>query len=93
MNSSSDAVQADDLDSERYGGDVTLTHDISSASNMYLLVEAQQIDFKDDTALDYDSNLAYLGYRLGGSRTTLHVAIGYTEIGGDSPATGGWIGL
>ncbi len=61
VNSSSDASQADDLDSERYAGDMTLTHDISNASNLYLLVEAQEIDFKDETALDYDSDLAYLG--------------------------------
>ena len=92
VNSSSDSPQATDSDSERYSGNLTVTHDISSSSSTYLSAGTQNIDFDSEAAADYESNVAMLGYRLLGARTRLHAAIGYNEIGGDSAASSGWVG-
>ena len=92
VTSSSDSLQATDLDSERYSGLLMLIDEISTISNVYVSADTQHIDFEDSGNADYDSTTYNLGYRAKGSRTTLLATAGYTDIGGDSDASGGWVG-
>ncbi len=93
VTSDSDSPQFTDLDSTRYSGLLMLTREISNISSAYRLSVMRSTSITMIRRMPTTTRHAYyLGYRGNGSRTTLHAAVGYVDIGGDSDTSGGWVG-
>lgn len=70
-----------ELDSNRYGGQVSVLRTLSSASTVSLNLQQERIEYDVDVSgVDYDRQSAYLGYAIEGSRTRANVDLGYTRL-------------
>lgn len=82
-----------DINNQRYGGDLTLTHALWTGASVYLTGSSEQIRFTEQAGnTDYRSDQGLLGLRSAGARTVLDVAGGYTRIHADAPAAPGTVG-
>jgi hypothetical protein len=69
------------LDSDRLGGRVGLVRQLSSSASASLNVNYQDVDFKEDALnTDFDTSEAFVRYDVKGSRTSLGVDLGYTQV-------------
>lgn len=74
-----------EADNQRYSGTVTLSRAMSPASNAYVGVRGERIEYEPDStgvAFEYDVASGYLGYRHEAARTTIDVQAGYTSFDG-----------
>ena len=81
VSSSSSSSEFVDIDSHRYGGNLTVDRAFSSTSSLYAKGSYEKVDFRDQV----DNNnfavaSAVAGYRLSGARTYLDIAGGYNRI-------------
>ena len=81
VSSSSSAPQFVNLDSNRYGGNLTVDRAFSETSSLYIKGSYQKVDFKDQV----DNNNFSIadaegGFRLHGGRTDFNVSGGYSRI-------------
>jgi hypothetical protein len=70
------------LDSDRVGGTVAVIRDLSDASSISINATSESINFEDQIDADYDRSSAYLHYDLIGSRSSIKIDAGYTEVKG-----------
>lgn len=74
------AYETTELDSERYGGGLSLIHDISAASSVALTGSYEDVDYSSDGNTDFERSEAFVRYKLTGARTELALDVGYTEV-------------
>lgn len=81
VSSSSQSSQFINIDSHRYGGNLTADRAFSSASSLYIRGSYEKVDFKDTTENNNFSVAdATAGFRLHSGRTELNIAGGYSRI-------------
>jgi Putative beta-barrel porin 2 len=78
---SNTAYETSGLDGERYNGGLALRRQLSGTSSISINGTTERVEFDDTTVnREYDRNAAFLRFDARGSRTTLILDAGYTEL-------------
>jgi hypothetical protein len=82
---------ADDADSTRTRGALSLAHNLSDAASLSLSASRESVDLEvEPPAIDsYDVDEYFVGYNVAGGRTTLNVNVGYNQLDDGTDTYGG----
>jgi len=81
------------LGNTRIRGEIALQHDLSGNSDVSLNATSEEVDFEDDLQfIDFDRNEGFLSYHSSGSRTTLAIDAGITNIKSQGETNDTWLG-
>lgn len=75
--------QVSPLDSNDYGGSLSLTHLLSARSRISVNVQTERYDYTDPINPNYDDRQAFVRYAIEGARTRIDVDAGYDEVRGN----------
>jgi hypothetical protein len=68
------------FDSTRTGGGITFQRNVSERSTLALGVDTDDVDYDDDTNLDFKRQNASVNYTLHAARTDIDATFGYTQM-------------
>lgn len=82
--------ESNELDGDRYRGELALIRQLSSASSASLNVTSESFEFDDATVnQDFDRQEAFARYELRGGRTELGLDLGYTRLEQENASSDG----
>jgi hypothetical protein len=81
--------QVSPLDSNDYGGSVSLTHLLSARSRISLNLQSERYEFTDPFNPSYDQREAFARYDIQGARTHIVVDGGFDQIRGSQLSSNG----
>jgi hypothetical protein len=68
------------VDNDRYGAGAAFIRELSPVSFLSLNLQGERVAYKDTSDSDYDSERAFVRYRLSGSRSDATVEVGYNQL-------------